>query len=325
MFGELPKLFDRNFAMAYFLPMVVFIGIVAEIIRRFIPGTNIVADLEASLIVGATLLVVTAWLGGILLLVTNRGLYRFLEGYGRWNPLKLLLGLEKKSYKKLVDEIAILDDQYLACLEAKQEFPQEARAKRNKAMEQLAERFPEEESLLLPTPFGNTLRAFEGYPKVMYGMDSIQGWSRLLAVIPKDYRDLMDNAKAQVDFWINVGFLSFLLLLEYVGLAVYHRSVGDWWLALIILLTVIISPYFARNSAVEWGDFVKGAFDVFAPKLREALGIPMPKDREEEKEQWTAFSQAIIYRLPERVPEFKQEEEEPTPEKGSFFSWLFKK
>ena len=83
-------------------------------------------------------------------------------------------------------------------------------------MHQETIQFPDEEAWLLPTSFGNTIRAFEVYPRVMYGLDAIPGWLRILAVIPKDYRESVDNAKAQVDFWLNLWFLSILMIFEYV-------------------------------------------------------------------------------------------------------------
>ncbi len=305
MFGELPKLFDRNFAMAFFLPVTVFIWIIGEIADRFGKSANLIASLQTNLIIGTTLLVIVSWLGGIFLLVTNRGLYRFLEGYGKWNPVQVLSRLEKWRYKKLINDIETLDDEFR---KMQNNFPAEKRAQRNKLMIERSVRFPDKESLLLPTSFGNTLRAFEVYPRLMYGIESIDGWSRLLAIIPKDYRELMDNAKTQVDFWVNFGFLGFLLSLEYAGFAIYTRSLPAWWMFLLILLVTAISPHFAREFAVEWGDYVKAAFDVFAPQLRETLGLNSPKNRDEEKQQWTKFSQAIIYGLPEVIPELKKDD-----------------
>lgn len=307
MFGELPKLFERNFAMAFFLPFLIFVGLIAEIASRFGLGAGLLAAMQTNLIVGSTLLGVISWLGGILLLVTNHGLYRFLEGYGDWNPLKVFAGGQKKKYVSLEEEIEKLDDQFR---KQKDKFPRELKDKRNKLMRERVERYPDREGLLLPTAFGNILRAFEVYPRVMYGIESIDGWSRILAVIPKDYRELMDNAKTQVDFWVNVGFLSILLLLEYTGLAIYTRSLVDWWIPALILLIALGSPHFAENSAIEWGDYIKAGFDVFAPALRKTLGIVQPANRDEETAQWTAYSQAIIYRLPERLPELKVESEE---------------
>lgn len=314
MFGELPKLFERNFAMAFFLPFVVFLGMTTEIASRFGQGTSLLAAMQSDLIIGTTLLGAASWLGGIFLLASNRGLYRFLEGYGKWNPLKLFGGLQKRKYKKLAQEIEKLDNQFR---EQKEAFPREQRNKRNHLMRELAERFPDREDLLLPTGFGNILRSFETYPRVMYGIESIDGWSRILAVIPKDYRELMDNEKNQVDFWVNVGFLSLALLLEYISFSIYTQSTPEWWIAAIILLIALAAPHFAEESAIGWGDYVKASFDVFAPKLRESLGFVPPAERDAEERQWTAFSQAIIYRLPEQMPEIKPQVNEKTPARKS--------
>lgn len=313
MFGELPKLFERNFAMAFFLPFVVFLGMIAEIANRFGQGKSLLAVLQSDLVIGTTLLGIISWLGGIFLLVSNRGLYRFLEGYGDWNPLKLIGGLQKRKYNKILAELEKLDDQFR---EQKVAFPREQRNKRNRLMRELAERFPDREDLLLPTDFGNILRSFEVYPRVMYGIESIDGWSRILAIVPKDYRELIDNAKTQVDFWVNVGFLSILLFLEYIGFAVYTQSLVDWWIALILLVIAVISPRFAADAAIGWGDYIKASFDIFAPKLRESLGFTQPANRDAEERQWLAFSQAIIYRLPERMPELKSKDEEAPKKLG---------
>ena len=291
MFGELPKLFERNFAMAFFLPVVIFMGMVTEIASRFHQGAGLPKAIQPDLIVGVTLLGAVSWLGGILLLVTNRGLYRFLEGYGDWNPLKVFGVSQRKKYVKLDGEIEKLDDQFR---KQKDKFPRNLRDKRNRLMRERVECFSDREGLLLPAAFGNILRAFEVYPRVMYGLEAIDGWSRLLAVIPKDYREIIDDAKTQVDFWINLGFLSGLLLIEYIGLAIYTRSVVDWWIFALILLVGIMSPHFAENSAIEWGDYVKAAFDIYRFNLIELLNFESPQSREDEEIILTRFSQSII-------------------------------
>jgi len=65
------------------------------------------------------------------------------------------------------------------------------------------------------TSFGNAVRAFEDYPRVLYGFESINGWSRLNAVIPKSYQDILGNKRAMTDFWVNVWFVSLLTIVEY--------------------------------------------------------------------------------------------------------------
>ena len=63
-----------------------------------------------------------------------------------------------------------------------------------------------------------------------------------------------------------------------------------------------VASYRARSSAIGWGELVKATFDTFLPKLEKAIGIA-PGSQKQNRERWTGFSQAIIYRLPELMPE----------------------
>lgn len=148
------------------------------------------------------------------------------------------------------------------------------------------------------TAFGNTIRAFEVYSRVMYGLESIQGWARLLAVIPKDYRELVDETAMQMNFWVNLWAVSILLIAEYAGVAVYTGELRISFVSLGALAVAWIASRMARNAASEWGEWVKASCDVFLPELRARLGFLTPETREQERELWTGFSQAIIYRLP---------------------------
>ncbi len=217
------------------------------------------------------------------------------------------MGLQKKRFSKLQEAISDLDRKYQDCLDKNLDIPKNLRQDRIERLLERAESFPSTEEQLLPTSFGNTIRAFEDYPRVIYGIESIDGWSRLIAIIPKEYVELIDNAKTQVDFWINISILSFLLLMEYIGLAIYTKSLVVFWLPMLLLAIVAwLSPRFAISFAVQWGNYVKAAFDVFTPKLREQLGIRQPSNREDERKEWKAFSQTIIYRDRDQLPELKQ-------------------
>ena len=315
MFGELPKLFDRNFAVGFFLPVAIFITLSGLVLSQygFAPGVN--QYLNLSLIVGTTVLGIASWVGGIVLLAINRDLYRIMEGYGTFNPLKAFTWLEKWRYQRLVTGIDKLDGEYRTCIKEEKEFPAKSRIRRNLLMRQLAEEFPDKEEYILPTPFGNVLRSFEIYPRVMYGLDSIDAWGRLLSVIPKDYLALMDAARSQVDFWVNLGLAFLMLLIEYEVLALGTGAPLNVWIIILIILAGTIAPIRATSSAREWGDFVKSAFDVYRFKLLEALGVDLPKDRDEEKELWQKYSQAIIFRLPETLPALKASTAKPTGRK----------
>jgi hypothetical protein len=306
MFGELPKLFDRNFVVGFFLPVAIFFAISIIIVNPYPFDIQAMDFLKSDLLVGTTTIGLLSWVGGILLLALNRDLYRIMEGYGEYNPLKLLAWMEKWRYQKCLRELEKLDDEYRECINSHKEFPARSKKRRNELMQQLAEEFPDQVEYLLPTPFGNVLRSFEVYPRYMYGFEAIDGWERMLAAIPKDYLELIDAARSQVDFWVNLGVVFILLQIEYIVLAFLTGTQLQWWVVLLFIALGTIAPLRATSAAREWGDFVKSAFDVYRFKLLESLGIDLPRNREEEKALWNKYSQAIIYRLPERLPELKK-------------------
>jgi hypothetical protein len=309
MFSELPKLFDRNFAIGFFLPVAIFFSLTGVILSPYLINADIKEFFEINLLMGLTILGLISWVGGIVLLAINRDLYRFLEGYGTYNPVKLLGWFEQRRYQQAKKEKEDLDNEYLSCLEAHKEFPDESNRKRNRVCRKLAEEFPDRQSLLLPTPFGNALRSFETYPRVMYGIDSIPAWGRLLGVLPTEFVGMIEGAKAQVDFWVNLGLVFILLQIEYIGLAFVFGTQLNWWIVGLWIVLGTIAPLRATSSARDWGDYVKSAFDVFIPRLRESLGFELPENREEEFKQWQKFSLAMIYRLPEQMPELKKTQE----------------
>ncbi len=160
-----------------------------------------------------------------------------------------------------------------------------------------AERFPSKEKQLLPTSFGNAVRAFEDYPRVMYGFESIQGWSRLNAVMPKSFRDTLGSMRAMTDFWVNLWFLSLLLMLEYL-VFVYRTSKGlsSVYIPCAGLLVAFFASLQARIAAQQWGEWVKAGFDVYLPALCEKWGFLRPDGLENEHQFWTELSVAIVYR-----------------------------
>lgn len=306
MFGKLPEIFGRDFIVGYLLPSAVFVAASTGLITA---ATGLPAPLSLGrthIFEDITVLGLISWLGGTFLLAINRGLIRIMEGYGLLNPARLLRWLEVRRFIKLTHDVSELnlEKQYRESIG--EEPSAELQAKRIKLMRTAAERFPDNVTWLLPTAFGNTIRAFEVYPRVIYGLDSIYGWNRLLAVIPKDYRELVDAAKAQMDLWVNFSFLSLLMVLEYPAIALCSKHLQParftWWTLPAAILFSRLSCLRARAAALEWGDLVKSSFDVFLPSLRKKLEFAFPNSKEEERRLWTGYSQAIIYRLEKPMP-----------------------
>lgn len=306
MFSKLPDLFERNFAVGFFLPIAAFLAASVYLLN----GCDLLQTLwvmdtasQFGVLVGTTFIGLASWLGGVFLMVTNRAMIRFLEGYGRFNPLRLFHSLEKYRYRRLKEQISELDDEYRSCLEEKKDVDPGLRSRRARLRRQIVTRFPDDERWVLPTPFGNIIRAFEVYPRVMYGLDSIPGWHRLIMVMPEEYRNLIDDAKVQVDFWVNLCFLSLAILIEYLGVVSHLGELELLWFPSIALGTALVSVTRAQNCAIEWGHLVKSGFDIFLPSLRESLGFSSPNTMDDERLLWRSFSQAVIYARPDCFPD----------------------
>jgi hypothetical protein len=305
MFGELPKLLGKSFALGFFLPSIIYVVGSLYLFERHSFFTAFLTEAQRDLLIGTTAIGLISWLAGILLLGANRSIYRLLEGYGKYNPLQILLNWEKRKYVRLINELDHLDAKYIQMLKDKEEISFDFRKKRNQVMQDIAEKIPDKLEFVLPTSFGNIIRAFEVYPRIVYGIESIQGWNRLLAVISKEYLDLIDDAKTQVDFWVNLGLLSLLFIFQYICLWIYTGEYHLFLLPLLAIVLAIVAASRAESAAVQWGELIKSAFDVFLPKLKKELELI--NSIQEERNIWTRFSQVIIYRLPSMMQEIKSE------------------
>lgn len=101
MFGKLPELFNRNFAVGFFLPVITFNALSLWLGQKFMLITialNISTNSPVEVLVGTTIFGLLAWLSSIILLAVNRDIYRFMEGYGRLNPLQIFHWLERYRY-----------------------------------------------------------------------------------------------------------------------------------------------------------------------------------------------------------------------------------
>jgi len=314
LFSELPKIFDRNFVVGFFLPVVVFIA--ASLGFCYLSGflSQLVDVLKKDTLLGTTIIGLVTWLGAVVLLIVNRDVYIFFEGYQRFNPLRLMGWLEHRRFRNLQRDIVKVTDQSRPYYSAHLTPPPSIRNRRRDLMSEAAQRFPDE-GWVLPTAFGNTIRAFEVYPRVMYGIDDIEGWLRLLAVIPKDYSKLIDDAKAQTDFWVNLRLLSLLYVLEYIAISIYVQRLRMPWLPLLAICVSAFAAFRARKAVVEWGVLVKASYDVFLPSLLKKLQFPQPRSGEHERRLWREFSEAIIYRKAEWMPK-RTTQDETVPNVG---------
>lgn len=295
--GELPKLFGKAFAVGFLLPAVAFALALGDLLTKFGRLTAPLKTLLEANFAGVTMTIAVLWLGAVCLMALNRPIVRFAEGYGLANPLHLMKVLKVRRFKDLSKRVEDIEAE-LDAPEARRQRPKECvEQELMTASLHLARNFPDHESFVLSTRFGNVMRAYEVYPRVVYGLEGIQGWTRLVAVLPDSYRAQIEDAKSQTDFWINIWALSSMMLGIYFYLAFFPSvHFKHLWMAVVCLMLCLGSLPLATMMAREWGELVMSAFDLYRGDLAKQLGLDLPRSIVHERAMWTAFSQMTIYR-----------------------------
>jgi hypothetical protein len=300
---ELNKLLGRDFLIGFLLPSLVFLVTTSlSWSHAGQPLAWLKLNPEDPFKETAVLAMV-AFALAVLLQAINRELFRLLEGY--WPPRlrKPLSQYQQKCFRELHCKVADLMAARAAhdTEDSGTPFPQ--RAELIELSEQAAGRFPSEESLVLPTTFGNTARAYEDYPRVMYGFESIGGWARIQTVISKQAADLLSKVRGRVDLWLNLFFLTWVILVEEFWLAWNYQKTELLLLVVGGLLFAAFAYSRARSSAERYGDQVKATYDVYLGDLCGKLGFKLSLDAEQNRKFWVAYSRAFVYRQPERIGE----------------------
>ncbi|MFO1069751.1 MAG: hypothetical protein U1E14_14625 [Geminicoccaceae bacterium] len=315
MLGDLPKLFDRTFAVGYLLPAA--FGVLGVWFVLYEYGysdarvINSLAELDTAALAGLGI-----WLGAIFMLAINYHLIRLLEGYPLMSLYRLAgrvwPALGTRLQQRLINrfrrnaEQALQDQQKIE--EARAEGRPDPAVPRDhpRRLWRVAETLPAYAVDMLPTRFGNRFRAFEAYPTVVYGLDAIPAWPRLVAVMPEHFRKIIADAKAMLDFCVNMVLVGVGIAAVDLGCAVYPLTQGGALLLpmpktlLLALLTAFLAYRLALGAASQYGGVVRSAFDLYRFDLARALGLEMPATADKEREMWVTVSRQQIYRSAQR-------------------------
>lgn len=298
-FGSIPKLFDRNFAIGYFLPAGLIVGLVALVLHAFHRLPSWLTFDAAAKFIDAAVVAVGTWLLAVLLVAINRTLVRTLEGYTLedWAPpvFDFLKRRWISRYRGRA-EPPLRHQEPVDQARTEGRAPPPTPAGHAAALRKAVERFPDQQAHVLPTGFGNRYRAIEVYPRVVYGLDAIPAWSRLQAVLPKDFTERIAEALAQLNFCINLLLAGVVTLVLYGSLAFGTQSMPAWWLPAIAAAAVVFGYRAAGDALGQYGELVKSAFDLYRGDLAGRLGLELPRAAEQERAMWTEVSRVMIYR-----------------------------
>lgn len=132
--------------------------------------------------------------------------------------------------------------------------------------------------VIYPTKLGNLLAAYEKYPYIKYGLDSVFYWYRLWVVLDKDLRDEIDNHQALPDsavyITIALGVAALVLpiyaVLQFCGMQLAH--VSFWWVPLVLAVVAFMVAWFVYRFSLythaQFGEFYKALFDQFRSRLQ---------------------------------------------------------
>lgn len=173
--------------------------------------------------------------------------------------------------------------------------------------------YPEDLSDVMPSRFGNTLKAAENYPGERYGFDGVQFWPRLVHVIPNEYKINIDNTRNELSFLVNMSILSALfsflsILAIFFSMStvdqagadprIYFKFLSENWKYFLFAALGIISCYFFYNASIfsvsAFGLVIRSSFDLFRLDLLKKLGVKKPRDSIEEFKIWNQLNELIV-------------------------------
>lgn len=314
MLSSLPKLADRTFVLGELLPSLLFaIALLFLFQDQPTAAAWIDAVTEKSIGWQGVYFLLAVWVIAVVLLVLNHPLYRFLEGYKL--PRRLAECLKKRHRRRLRAVLAELKELYAKWAEQGTAFPTADEDRIQLLSLERMKWLPSRERDVLPTRFGNAIRAFEFYPHDIYGADGIAIWLRLGTVIPKAFAEQIQGVRSQIDFLVNccmfsviialLGFCRTLISANWHDLSLcapsgfphFISSIETTWL--IWTLGGVISSglfyHWAVTRIPACGNLVMTAFDCYLPALATQLGFELPATEAERQDFWNTLSQQVNY------------------------------
>ncbi len=269
------------FFVAWVLPGAIAVAAFAFVIFPAIDHLPVLADVaslqpvEKSLVLAFSPLVL-----GVVLNASSTPLYRLLEGYTWPKPIRDWGTGRQKSRKRKLEQL--VKDQ--------------SGVEQELAYEKL-HRYPADDEQICATRLGNALRAFETYGKDRFGLDSQTFWTELNAVVPGSLRDDLEDARASVDFFVNLLFQSggFAAIALAVGLLGEERRAILLTSAVLAVLLGWMWYLLAVSSCSYWSDTVQALVHLGRTRLASALGLRLPDTLEEERAMWLQASRLVFY------------------------------
>lgn len=292
-FSDFSTIFSRKFLIGFLAPILAALFVLSQFLTHsWLPhGYRTATPATQVVIVGAA----AAFLG-LLLSGLQFPLLRLLEGYPFARLQDAFLVGRLYSWR-----LRHWQQEYMSLSEA---LKKPAGPARTRDAVRLYRDFPAKLESVLPTEFGNVVRAFETHPRDRYSLDGVTIWPRIEMLLNDQEKQLVEDAATDVMFFVNSQVLvvpAGLLLAVNAAVRAPTLVSGVLRCALILVATAIVYVLAWRASigaARRWGSPVRAAFDLHRTWLYQRLGVKMPTTLEEDKQVGRAVSRLLLYAEP---------------------------
>jgi hypothetical protein len=336
--------FGSNFMVSAMVPSL---SLVVVSTLFFDPTLSIIRPLQnlqgISLLISLGLIVfILTSIIGFTLTALNTYILKIFEGYIVFPPLKFLYKRGRRIHRQKARELMArresLEKEYLHLKKLAKSNPELTKRMEEVINEHFIvasdydQNYPGNLEDVLPTKFGNTLRAAEDHAVQRYGFDGVTFWPRLVHVIPDGYRSTIDNTRNELSFLVNMSILSILfsclcilaIFLTLGSTNVLSLDPAIFWgvakSALKYLFAAaagaLICGFFYNASIISLGSFtltIRSSFDLFRRDLLKKLEIVRPNNFDEEFDTWSNLNELIMLgnqSLTFQKFAFREEEEE---------------
>lgn len=308
--------FGSNFLVAAMIPSL---GLVIACMVAFDPIFKISQSLQAeegiySLIGISLLVLVPTIIIGFTLTALNTFILKIFEGYIFIHRLPLLKEGYSRKAKKLLQEIQDLNKKIedlehkkRKTITDKEQIDTLKGLHFTKAAE-YDKNYPPLHAGIMPTKFGNILKASEAYTGTRYGIDAVEFWPRLQHVIPPSYRQSIDEARNELSFLVNMSALSFIFFVlctlavvtnvPLPGTPEWGNVIANSFRYIASAAVAFVSFLFFNKAAlfsvVDFGAMIRSSYDLFRLDLLTQFRIKHPKTLTEEFQVWKNLGELLI-------------------------------
>lgn len=316
--GDFINLVAQTFNLSTLFPAFLFVILLQMFLLPLLPADSPLQILALTngdgLPIGANLTLVA--LLAYLLDAANLSLIRLFEGYPvrKFFPFDWREKCHRAYVEFLLNRITELRERHQDMLNRaaaetnrinKERLYQQAEklaGSLNACLKQIAGRYPEDPSEILPTAFGNVIAAAEAYPYKILGMDSVALWPFLRPIMNETgYASFVLRDKAVMDFLVNLITVLLVFGGLYGGVNWFYTGWQISWLAKVFLigLSSFILYILSVQAAAGWGVTIRTPFVLYREQLRQRLRLRMAVGYEDERRLWEDASIFFAGEMPE--------------------------